>query len=223
MEERFLRNIPALSQREQMLLGEKHVLLIGCGGLGGTLLELLARAGVGEITAVDGDVFTESNLNRQILCTEQTLGRSKVAVAEERIRQIAPGLRFHGVAARFDADNAASLVRGKDLVLDALDSVPSRLLLEDACGAPHVTLVHGAVSEWRAQVAVVPPGSGLLHRLYRDGQQEQSSSVLSFAPAYCASIQAAQAVLLLTGRQSPLEGRLLLTDLQDMESHLLAI
>ena len=217
MEARYERNIPTLTPEEQAALGRKHVLLAGCGGLGGFLLEQLLRAGVGEITAVDGDCFDESNLNRQLLSTQAALGQRKVLIARERALSLRPDVRFHAVDALFSGENAAELLRGVDLALDALDNAEARLVLADACAEAGVPLVHGAVAGWSAQAAVVPPGSGLLHRLYAASRPPVIPSVLAPTPALCAAVQAAEAIKLLCGRPSALAGKLLWMDLETME------
>ena len=217
MELRYARNLPALTPEEQTRLGQGRVLLAGCGGLGGYLLELLLRAGVGEITAVDADRFAESDLNRQLLCTEETLSRRKAAAAGERARIVRPDVRFHAFDGVLDAESAPALLRGCDLALDALDSAAARLVLADACAAAGVPLVHGAVSMLSAQAAVIPPGSGLLRSVYAASAKPEEKSVLAPACALCAAVQAAEAVKLLAGRPSALEGKLLWMDLGAME------
>jgi len=214
MEERFSRNFPSVSEEEQAVLRSKRVLLVGCGGLGGHLLELMVRLGVGEITAVDGDCFSPSNLNRQLLSTTQNLGASKAAEAAARAKAIFPDARVTPVETFLTAENATELLRGCDLALDALDSAEARLILEDGCAEAGVPLVHGAVMGWMAQVTVSMPGSGILHRLYSGIRTKPSApSVLSFTPALCASLQAAEATKLLLGKPSDLDGSLLLYDL----------
>ena len=221
MEERYLRNLPAISAQEQRLLRDRRVLVVGCGGLGGYLIEYLARLGVGRLTTVDGDCFQPSNLNRQLLCTWDTLGRSKVRTAAERVRAVNPDVEFQAVEESFSAENGDGLVRDQDLVLDALDDVPARLLLEEVCARQGVPLVHGAVCGWTAQVAVVPPGSGLLRRLYA-APAGGEKSVLPFTPAFCAAIQAAEAVKLLCGWAPSLEEKVLAADLSDLDWTLLS-
>ena len=98
MEERYSRNVPAISAEEQAALAEKRVLIAGCGGLGGNLLEHLARLGVGHITAVDGDVFEASNLNRQLLSTPALLGYGKAAAARQRAGQVNPAVSVTAAA-----------------------------------------------------------------------------------------------------------------------------
>lgn len=223
MEERYARNIPAVSAEEQAVLARKKVLVVGCGGLGGYLIEYLARMGVGEIAAADGDVFEPSNLNRQLLSTRDLLGTGKALAARERARAVNPAVAVRAVEAFLDEGNADELVRGRDLALDALDNVPARLVLEDACAREGVPIVHGAIRGWTAQVAVVPPGSGALRRLYGRAAAPAEKTSLPFTPAFCAAVQAAEAVKLLCGRPPALEGKLLLADLRRMDWDLLTL
>ena len=217
MDERFCRNLPTLTAQEQSALGGKTVFLAGLGGLGGFAAEYLARAGVGTLICADCDCFEASNRNRQLLSLESNLGRSKAEAAGDRIREINPAARVILVRTRLDEENLPELLRGCDLAVDALDGVPARLALENACAALGIPLVHGAVHGWAAQAAVVLPGSGLLRTLYSGGGGDADSSVLSPVPGLCAAVQCAEAVKLLTGRPTALAGKLLVMDLQAME------
>lgn len=217
MEARYERNLGPLTREECLALGQKRVLVAGCGGLGGYVLEHLLRLGVGAVTVCDGDVFQESNLNRQLLCTTEDLGRPKVEAAARRAAQVNPAVSFRAVPEFLTARNAQALLSGCDLALDALDNVDGRRALGSACAALGVPLVHGAVQGWCAQVAVVLPGSGLLDRLYSCGEPPAGPGVLSPIPALCASLQCAEAVKLLCGRASPLSGRLLWADLLEQD------
>ena len=213
----FSRNMPSLAPEEQARVAGAHVFVAGCGGLGGHVLELLLRLGVGQITAADGDRFVLSNRNRQLLSLESNLGQSKADAARARALDVNPAVRFRAVETVLDGDNLPALLGGCDLVMDALDSVEARLTLEDACAASGLTLVHGAVYGWLAQAAVVPPGSSALRRLYEGGAPARPSTVLSPAPALCAAVQCAEAAKLLAGRASDLSGRLFAADLERME------
>lgn len=223
MEQRFIRNIPAISEAEQSLLREKRAVIIGCGGLGGYIAELLARAGLGGITVADGDIFEESNLNRQLLSNGDNLGVNKALAAAERIKAIDPSIDVRCFDEHFGAENAGAILAQADIVMDALDSASSRLLLEDECAKRGLTLVHGAVQSWTAQVCVVPPGSGVLRRLYGEATGDGEKSVLSPVPAFCASLQCAEALKLLCGRCSELEGRLLAADMLGMDFELISL
>ena len=223
MEARYARNIPTLTPEAQAALGKKRVLLAGCGGLGGQLLELLLRVGVGAVTAVDPDRFEESNANRQILCTAQTLGQPKVLAARDRALAVRPDVGFTAVLEAISTENAPALLRESDLALDALDSVEARLVLADACAAAGIPLVHGAVAGLSAQVCTVLPGSGTLRKIYAAPTAPRGASVLAPACAACAAAQAAEAVRLLCGQSPALAGKLLYMDLSGMEFHTLAL
>ena len=235
MEERYTRNIPSISEADQTMLADRTVLVAGCGGLGGNIIELLARIGVGCIVVADGDEFSESNLNRQLLSTTENIGLSKVAAAVERVSLINPDVE---VIAHYDfitAENAADLVSGVNLVIDALDNVSSRLILEDACAEAGVPLVHGAIHGWNLQVGVSMPGSGLLHEIYKaddigdvSGDSENvrsdlAATCLAMTPSCCASIQIAQAIQLLIGEVPELAGKMLFIDMKTMECYTLPI
>lgn len=200
MELRHSRNSPALSEGEQAILAGKTVAVIGCGGLGGHLTELLARVGVGSIRCVDGDVFEESNLNRQLLSTMDTLGTSKAKAAAERVTVIDPAVRVTAHPVFLNRDNARELLTGCDAVLDALDSIEARRILSEACTELGIPLVYGAISGWVAQAAVSMPGDGLIDTLFPTDIALGDKSVLSFTPALCAAMQASLCIKLLVGR-----------------------
>lgn len=223
MEERLTVNIPSISEKEQQMLLNSRVFVVGCGGLGGFICEYLARLGVGAVSAADPDRFQASNINRQLGADISSLGQSKVLTARERAMSIAPDMRFEALSVSLCDDNAQSLIQGHDLVFDALDNIVSRLALERACSELGITLIHGAVNGWALQAAVVPPGSFMLRRIYENAREPSASSVLSFTPAYCAAIQCAQATALLTGRDCELYGKLLSADLLTMQQHIFEI
>ena len=200
MELRHIRNIPALSEKECALLRQKTVAVVGCGGLGGYLVEQLARLGIGNIRCVDGDVFEESNLNRQLLCTRALLGVGKASAAAERIRAIDPEIRVQTFPVYLDEANVRFLIAGCDAVLDGLDNVPARKILAKACAEEKIPYIYGAVSGWTAQAALCMPADGLMEKLYPEDVQTENKSVLSFTPALCASVQTALCIKWLTGR-----------------------
>lgn len=167
MKDIYTRNIPAINPDEQETLQTRRVLVVGCGGLGGYAVEYLARLGVGHIVAVDGDTFSESNLNRQLLSSIATLGQSKSEVAVDRIHSINPDIEAIAIKEFFNENNAVRLLDSIDLVIDALDNVAARFILEDACEKAGIFIVHGAVQGWNMQATVVQPGSRTLHSLYK--------------------------------------------------------
>lgn len=214
--ERFIRNLGALTEEEQRLLGEKRVFIAGCGGLGGYLLELLLRLGVRRIVLADGDVFEASNLNRQLLATPALLGTAKAKAAKARAAAIAPEAEVVAHEVFLTADKAACLLAGCDAALDALDNIESRRLLAEACAAVGIPLIHGAIHGWTAQVALCLPGDRLMDRLYPKGATLADKASLAFTPPFCAAMQTALCVRLLCDREVP-AGRLWFVDLLDME------
>lgn len=197
---RYSRNIPALSEAECAVLRDKTVAVIGCGGLGGYLIEYLARIGVGCIRCVDGDVFEETNLNRQLLSTASLLGASKAKAAADRVSEINPQVQVQAFPVFLDAANACELISGSDAVLDALDNIDARRVLAKACREEKIPYVYGAIAGWVAQAAICMPGDDLIEKLYPEGSVVKDKSVLSFTPALCASMQTSLCVKLLTGK-----------------------
>ena len=128
MEERYIRNIPAVSAEEQAALMGKRVLVAGCGGLGGYLIEYLARMGVGELTAVDGDVFEPSNLNRQQFWPRH-VGRLKVEALAELLRELNPHIRLELAPLRLDAATLPGLLPSCPIWVEAVDAPETKTLL----------------------------------------------------------------------------------------------
>ncbi|MBP3673068.1 MAG: ThiF family adenylyltransferase [Oscillospiraceae bacterium] len=201
MEARYERNIPALTEAECEALKGKRVLVVGCGGLGGYLIDMMARIGIGFIRAVDGDVFEPSNLNRQLLSEVPLLGEGKAKAAAARVGRVNPEVEVEAVEAFMTEANVSALLRSCDAVLDGLDNIRSRKILAAACEKAGIPYVYGAVNGWVAQAAVSIPGDGLIETLYPEEAVIKNKSVLSFTPALCASMQVSLCIRLLTGRQ----------------------
>ena len=200
MDERYARNIPALTAAECQILRQKRVLVVGCGGLGGHIIDQLSRIGVGAIRAVDGDVFEPSNLNRQLLSEVSLLNTSKAKAAAAHIARVNPDISAEAVESFLTDDNAAELLTGCDIVMDALDNIQSRRILAAACAKAGVPYIYGAIQGWVAQAAISMPGDHLIDTLYPEEIEILDKSVLSFTPALCASLQTSLCVKLLVGR-----------------------
>lgn len=216
MDSRYERNFPALTEAEWQALRGKRVLVVGCGGLGGHLIELLARVGIGALRVVDGDVFEASNLNRQLLSEVPLLGVSKAKAAADRVSRVNPDVDVEAEAVFLTADNVGTLLSGCDAVLDGLDNIESRRILAGACARAGIPYIYGAVNGWVAQAAISMPGDGLVEKLYPEGAALKNKSVLSFTPALCAAMQVSLCVKLLVDR--PVEtGRIYYFDLLAQE------
>jgi len=192
----------------------KSFLVVGCGGLGCYIVEELIRLNAKSITVCDGDCFDESNLNRQLYATQKTVGKKKVLSAKKRAKKLGFKGKLIARDVFFNKDNANSLLDGIDIVIDALDNIPARLLLEDVCEAKALPIVHGAVAEWNYQIGISMPGFRLLHKLY-EGKELAPSKTYSFAVAIAASREVSEAVKLAEGKKSNLENKLLIADLEE--------
>lgn len=209
----FSRNSGTLNEKEQRLLADATVAVIGCGGLGGYVIEHLARIGIGRIHAVDPDVFSVSNCNRQLNALTETLGQGKAEVAARRVAAIHP---FCTVTA-FPADfrNAQTSLDAA-VVIDCLDDTTARRDLATICTAKSLPLVHGSVMGWCGQVGVQLPGGTLYARLYphRTDKPAAPPSVLSVTVGLVASLQVAEAVKLLLDIPSDLQKGWIYMDLE---------
>lgn len=215
-ERRYMANLPALSREEQQAISQKRLVIVGCGGLGGYLLEYALRLGFRHILVADGDVFEGTNLNRQLLATSRNLGCGKARAAVERGKTIDPDAEITAVGEFLTEENALTLIQNCDAVLDGLDNVPSRRILADACEKGKVPLIHGAICGWTAQAAISLPGDGLVEKLYGGAAAPSNGSVLSFTPALCAAMQVSLCTRLLTGRPVETE-KIYVFDLLNME------
>jgi molybdopterin/thiamine biosynthesis adenylyltransferase len=163
---RYQRQRAIFGNIQQLRLLQARVAIVGCGGLGGSVFEMLVRLGVGHLLVIDPDFFVESNLNRQSLATSANLGRSKVEVAAEWGRLVNPVTRIETLNQVFQSSEAKARLSSCDLVFDALDSIPVRLELASLCDRHKLMLIHGAVAGWYGQVAPIIPGSGKMTRIY---------------------------------------------------------
>lgn len=223
---RYQRNRQTLSVAQQLQLCRSRVAVIGCGGLGGYLLEQLARLGVGTLVAVDPDRFEEHNLNRQLLATTANLGQAKVAAAAQRLALVNPAVTLIPKQATLNAANGCELLSGAAVAVDCLDTIPARRALAACCGELGITLVHGAIAGWYGQVAVIRPKAPTLQQLYRPGAErglEQQLGNPAFTPAVIASLQAAEVCKILLGLATPLQQGVLTIDLQSQYCELIAL
>ncbi len=225
---RYQRNLNAISVAEQYRLFNAQVAVVGCGGLGGYVLEELARIGVGGITAWDYDYFEEHNLNRQLLAQMDSLGHSKTEVAAQRVKAINPAVDFISLPGKFDnTGGSAEYLAGKQVVVDALDNIPTRLMLAQLCRELNIPLVHGAVGGWYGQVSTQYPEDNTVEQLYeRFGNHtrgEVDRGILSFVPALVASLQVAEVIKILLGRGDLLRGKVMMINLLDMEMETLEL
>lgn len=226
--ERYARHIvlPEIGGSGQQLLKRARVLVIGAGGLGAPVLEYLAAAGVGTLGIVDDDVVSLSNLQRQVIHDTDAVGKPKTESAAVAIRRINPNVAVRPHTTRLTAANAADLVRGYDVIVDGSDNFETRYVLADACAAEKRPLVHASVARFDGSLTVLTPYRNLPDGYpcpsYRDLFPETppeglvpscaEAGVLGALTGVMGTLQALEAIKLITGIGEPLVGRLLLYD-----------
>ena len=215
--ERYIRNQNMLSAEENQRLRSFRVAVVGCGGLGGHILEMLARLGIGSLTAIDADVFEVSNLNRQLLSRPSNIGKPKALEAKKHLGEINPDVRVQAFHERLTAQNAVKLLGGHDLVCDALDNISSRRVVQRAAEMLNIPMVYGAIAGWYAQVGTIFPGDRLLDRIYEDRSVDKGAETElgnpSFTPALAASLQVAECLKVLLHKPGVLRNSLLMVNM----------
>ncbi|MGC8786427.1 MAG: HesA/MoeB/ThiF family protein [Anaerolineae bacterium] len=214
---RYLRNFGTVGWDGQLALLQSTVGIVGAGGLGGWIIEGLARMGVGRLIIIDGDVFEENNLNRQALCVERGLGKPKVLLAQQRVAEVNAAVEVIAYQERVDEARMVQLLQGSNVVVDALDALPTRLALQRAARKLLVPLVHGAIAGYVGQVMTIfPDDPGLLQlyggeRVPERGIEAQWGNPAA-TPMMVAAWEIQEVVKLLTGRGKPLRRRMLFMD-----------
>lgn len=222
---RYSRHLimPEVGLEGQGKLKSASVLIIGAGGLGTPSATYLAAAGVGRIGIVDFDVIEKSNLHRQVLYSEQDVGKSKADIARKRLLEINPNVSVEVHKVRLDSSNALEVLGAYDIILDGTDNFPTRYLVNDACvllGKPNV---YASIFRFDGQASVFYAREGPCYRcLYPEPPPPglvpscAEGGVLGVLPGIMGSIQAAEAIDLILGKGRPLIGRLVLFDALDM-------
>ncbi|APO97195.1 molybdopterin-synthase adenylyltransferase MoeB [Xanthomonas vesicatoria] len=227
--ERYSRHLrlPQVGVQGQQRLADARVLLIGAGGLGSPAAFYLAAAGVGHLRLADDDVVDRSNLQRQILHTEDSVGIAKVDSAAQRISALNPRVQVEPVQTRVTADNVEALLQDVDVVVDGADNFAARYLLNDACVKLGKPLVYGAVQQFEGQVSVFDAGRNrgqapCYRCLFPEPPPPEfapscaEAGVLGVLPGVIGLLQATEALKLLLGIGDTLRGRLLSFDALSM-------
>ncbi len=213
-------SIPEFGLEGQRRLKSARVLCIGAGGLGCPVSLYLAAAGVGRIGIVDADVVDASNLQRQVLYSTADVGRPKLEAASERLRGVNPHIEIICHREIFSSQNASQIVAGYDVVIDGTDNFPTRYLSNDVCVWLRKPNIYGSILRFEGQASVFaphlggpcyrcmvpqPPPPGLVPSCAEGG-------VLGVLPGIVGTLQALEAIKLITGIGEPLIGRLLHVD-----------
>jgi len=214
--ERYQRQIlfKPFGKKGQERLKAAHLLVAGVGGLGSPVAMYLCAGGAGHLSLVDEDTVSLSNLNRQLLYGERDIGSRKVDSAAEKLAGINAAVRVDPIHARIAPETCNTLLEGVDLVMDCLDTMSARYALNQACVKRGVPLIHGGVYGMTGQMTTILPGRGpCLECIFPRGEEAKHPvPVLGPAAGVIASLQALEAVKLLTGMGKPVTGRLLCFD-----------
>lgn len=214
--DRYTKNKMMISEEENQILHNSRVCVVGCGGLGGHAIEMLSRLGVGHITAIDGDVFDITNLNRQILSDVDKIGESKALTAKSRMATVNPEVCIHPVVTFLNESNAMELLKDHDVIVDALDSINIRFLLQETAEKLQIPFVYGAIAGWYGQVSTILPGDRTLNKIYKDTTikgEEKKLGNPSFTPALASAIQVGEVVKILIKKGELLRNKILFVDL----------
>jgi len=226
---RYLRNLGTIGFDGQAQLLRATAAVVGLGGLGGYVTEGLARMGVGHLILIDGDVFEEHNLNRQLLSGESHLGMPKAEAAQQRVAEVNSAVTVTLHAAMLTTENLPRLLAGAGVVVDALDRLPTRITLQEGARALGIPLVHGSIAGFLGQVMTIFPEDPGLIGLYggRDGLPEQGLEAQLGTPAATPMAVAAwevqEAVKILTECTTLLRNRLLIMDMESGTADLLQL
>lgn len=213
--ERYKRNHSSISKEEQKILSNTSVAIVGLGGLGGYVLENLVRLGVRNFNLIDKDVFDKSNLNRQILATEKTLNNQKAMAALNRALEIDHRVKAKVFCEKLD-ENSINMLEGVDVVVDCLDSVETRLILESLCEKMNLNLIHGAIRGYYGQVGISRQDNRVISKIYkRDIKEKESLGNLPMTCMVTASLQVN--LLLKTIFKEDFEHNFIVIDVKNME------
>ena len=218
---RYSRHLimPEVGMEGQLKLKSAKVLCIGAGGLGSPLAMYLAAAGVGTLGIVDFDVVDFTNLQRQIIHATEDVGRKKLESAEESIKGINPFVNVLKFETRLTSENALSILRDFDVVVDGTDNFPTRYLVNDACVLAGKPNVYGSIFRFEGQASVLATKEGPCYRCWYPEPPPPGlvpscaeGGVLGILPGLVGVIQATETVKLILGKGEPLIGRVLLVD-----------
>jgi adenylyltransferase/sulfurtransferase len=203
--------IPEFGKEGQKRLKNSHVIIIGIGGLGCASATYLSAAGVGHITLVDFDVVELSDLNRQVLYWEEDVGEKKVFIAQKKLSKLNPAIEINPIFAKVTKENISSIIDGAEVVVDGLDNLITRQIVNSACVKHKIPFIYGGVSRLRGMITTILPGkTPCLACFYPEGSQgEGGLGVLGVIPALIANFQGLEAIKLLIGQTPSFAGKLL--------------
>ena len=219
-------SLPEIGEKGQQKLLDSRVVIIGAGGLGSPAALYLTAAGVGTIGVVDMDTVEESNLQRQILHSTETIGKNKVDSAEKTLSTLNPDVNIITYNTRLNKDNAIEIIENYDVVVDGTDNFQTRYLINDASVKTGKPVVHGSIFKYEGQITVFDPKDGPTYRdIFPEPPQNGTApncteaGVLGVLPGIVGSIQALETIKLILEIGEGLSGRLIVFDALEMSFH----
>ena len=220
---RYIRNRESIPIQDQIRLAESRIAVVGAGGLGGHVILLLARLGIGYLRIIDGDVFDETNLNRQPLSSTETINKAKPQIAADVVNLVNPSIDVSIITGKVNAENADQVLSGVDVIVDALDNMDDRLLVEKTAKKNGIPFVHGAVAGFEGQITTIFPEDKGLISFYGENDcqandKDSPEAILGvpvLAPALIASMQVMEVVKILLNRSGIFRNTLVHMDLEN--------
>lgn len=200
--ERYSRQImiPEIGESGQERLRQSRVVIAGCGGLGSPIAIYLAAVGIGTMRIIDSDRITLSNLNRQILHWADDIGRNKISSASEKLRKLNPNLNIESLAEQITENNVRELVGSFNIIVDAMDNLATRYLLNQVALESGSPLFHGSVYGFEGRAMTIIPGkSACLRCVYQGVLTEEKFPIIGVAPAVIGCIQATEVIKYILG------------------------
>lgn len=209
-----------LDENQQMKLKESQITVIGCGGIGGAVLEMLARMGVGKLRIIDKDFFEISNLNRQIMSNIKSIGRPKTEVTKKELQSINPSIKIEAFNEELNNENVHQILKSSEIVIDALDNLLTRIIVSRYAKETDIPFIHGAIHGTMGQVTVITPDTPSYEELFKLPSQGEDLTekitsnimklnkevppVISPVPNIVGCLQAFEAVKIITGKGHPI-------------------
>ncbi len=224
---RYIRNHGVISVEDQLKLAESCAGIVGAGGLGGNVIMLLARLGIGRLIVVDADRFDETNLNRQALCTKTNLGKPKATEAAAAVSQINPGVEVTPYVDRLTGQNAPQILREADVIVDALDNVSDRFVLGMTAKRLGIPMVHAGIAGFEGQLMSVFPEDPGLELIFGDPERwktprktpEAVLGVPAVTASLLATLQVMEVLKIILRKGKPVRNKILRPDLETGEFH----
>ena len=215
--------IPEIGTAGQEKLKKSRVLVVGAGGLGCPVLQYLAAAGVGKVAIAEFDMVDEANLQRQILYGSEDLGKLKAIIAKNRLESLNSLINIEIFNLRLDASNSISIMKNFDIVVDATDNVETRYVIDDACAALNIPMVHGAIYKFEGEVSVFNYNGGPPYRSFNPPSDKTDYinpkpadvGLLGVLPGITGTFMANEAIKIITGIRGILSGRILIFNILD--------